>query len=146
MTVKSESDFEILLKIGGDFWYFTEMSGGEQEHDTETYPLPDRYAKGYIKGMPTITEITLRAPYDNSTHDPLGKRLQTICDEQALIQVTPMKVCPEYAPDGDPTVYSQLSITKIGRPQPNRGNSGASMVEYSFNVGAMEIGGVTTTV
>lgn len=146
MTVKSESDFEILLKIGSDFWYFTECSGGEQSHDTETYPLGDRYAKGYIKGMPVISEITLRSPYDNATHDPLGKRLQTICDEQMLIQITPMKVCPEYAQDGQPTVYSQLSITKIGRPQPNRNNSGAATIEYSFSSGAMEIGGVATTV
>lgn len=144
--VKSESDFEILLKIGSDFWYFTEFSGGEEEYDTETYPLGDRYAKGYIKGMPNVSEITLRAPYDNGVHDPLGKRLKTVCDEQILVQVTPMKVCPEYAPDGEPTVYSQLSPTKIGRPQPNRGNSGAATIEYSFNVGAMEIGGVATTV
>lgn len=146
MTVKSESDFEILLKIGADFWYFTELSGGEQTHDTETYPLGDRYAKGYIKGMPSVSEITIRTPYDNATHDPLGKRLATICDEQVLIQVTPMKVCPEYTPDGGPTIYSQLSVTKVGRPQPNRGNSGVSMVEYSFNCGAVEIGGVATTV
>lgn len=146
MAIKSEADFEILLKIGGDFWYATELSGGEQEHDTETYPLGDKYAMGYIKGMPSISEITLRFPYDNTIHDPLRKRLQTICEEQVLIQVTPMKVCPEYSPDGEPTVYSTLSVTKIGSPQPNRGNSGPSMIEYSFNCGTMEVGGTATTV
>lgn len=145
MTVKSESDFEILLKIGSDFWYMTEFSGGEQSHDTESYPLGDRYAMGYIKGMPVISEITVRCPYDNTIHDPLSKRLQKVCDdEQIMIQVTPMRVCPEYAPDGEPTVYSGLSVTKIGRPQPNRGNSGTMLIEFSFNVASMEVGGTAT--
>lgn len=146
MTTKSEADFEILLKIGSDFHYFTEFSGGEQTHDTEKYPLSDKYGMGYIKGMPVVTEITLKRPYDNALDDPLGKALQRYCDEQLLVQVTPMKTCPEYTQDGESTVYTQLSPTKIGRPQPNRGNSGAAIVEYSFNVGQMEVGGTATTV
>lgn len=145
MTVKSESDFEILLKIGADFWYMTELSGGEQEHDTEAYPLGDQYGMEYIKGMPKVTELTIKAPYDNKVHDPLRKKLQRICGEQILIQVTPMKVCPEYEPDGEPTVYSKLSVTKIGSPQPNRGNSGTMTIEFGFNCGTMEVGGTATT-
>lgn len=146
MAVKSEADFEILLNVAGEFHYFTEMSGGEQTHETEAYPLGNKYGKGYIKGMPVVSEITLRRPYDPTQDDPLGKLLQAYCDEQVLIQVTPMKTCPEYVADGESTVYTELSPTKIGRPQPNRGNSGTAMIEYSFNVGLMEVGGTQTTV
>lgn len=145
MAVKSKADFEILLKIGSEFHYFSEMSGGEQSHDTEAYPDPIRYRMGYIKGKPVVSEITLRRPYDNAIDDPLGKQLQRICDEQIILQVTPMKVCPEYEPDGEPTIYTELSITKIGRPQPNQSDSGVMMIEYGFSCGLMEVGGTVQT-
>lgn len=145
MAIKAEADFEILLKIGSDFWYMTEFSGGETEHDTEAYPLGDKYGMGYIKGMPKVSDIKVACPYDNAIHDPLRKRLAQICDEQALIQVTPMKVCPEYSPDGEPTIYSQLSIKKIGAPQPKRGSGSTATIEFEFTCGTAEAGGTATT-
>lgn len=131
-TVKNESQFAVLL--GGPYNQaaFTEMSGGEVTRDAEEYPNGLTDDMNATIGLSKYSEITLKAPYNPDEHDPMIVLYQNYCGEPIDIVVTPIRVCPERAPDGRSRIYSRCIPTAVTPPDVNRGGSKTAMFVLKF--------------
>lgn len=134
MTVKNESQFTVLL--GGPYNQldFTQFSGGGIKRDVERYPRGLTDEMGATVGITQYEDITLRAPYDPEIHDPVIEKFTRYCGEAIDVVVTPIRICPERAPDGRSRIYTGCIPTGCNPPEVNRGGSGTAMFTLTFAV------------